>query len=79
MAVQIPAEIESPFEAFAQRTGESTDNLVREALLTYLDDLEDIAAAKEHLLHPGDTISLDELKRNLGLDDSAHAPLGART
>jgi predicted DNA-binding protein len=69
MAVQIPAEIESQFEAFARRTGESKDNLVREALLSYLDDLEDIAAAQEHLLQPDETISLDELKRDLGLDD----------
>jgi predicted transcriptional regulator len=38
MAVQIPPEIESQFEEVAQRTGESKDNLVREALLSYLED-----------------------------------------
>jgi hypothetical protein len=31
--------------------------------------MQDVAIAKEHLLHPSDTISLDEMKRNLGLDD----------
>jgi RHH-type rel operon transcriptional repressor/antitoxin RelB len=69
MAVQIPAEIESQIEALARRTGESKDHLVREALLSFLEDQEDIAIAKEYLLHPVDTISLDELKKNLGLDD----------
>jgi len=68
MAVQIPAEIESKLQEVAQRTGESTDSLVREALLSYLEDMDDVAVAKEHLLHPDDTISLDELKKNLGLD-----------
>jgi predicted DNA-binding protein len=68
MAVQIPAEIESKFHEVAQRTGESADSLVREALLTYLEDMEDAAVAKEYLLHPEDTFSLDEMKKNLGLD-----------
>ena len=67
--IQIPAEIESQFEAFAHSTGESTNDLVRKALLSYLEDMQDVAAAKEHLLHPNDTISLNEMKRNLGLDD----------
>jgi hypothetical protein len=31
MAVQIPAEIESQIEAFARRSGESKDDLVRKA------------------------------------------------
>jgi hypothetical protein len=69
MVVQIPAEIESQFVAFAHSAGESTDDLVCKALCSYLDDMQDVAAAKEHLLHPNDTITLDELKKNLGLDD----------
>ncbi len=68
MAVQIPAEIESQIEALARRTGESKDHLVREALLSFLEDQEDIATAKEYLLHPGDIISLGALKKNLGLE-----------
>jgi RHH-type rel operon transcriptional repressor/antitoxin RelB len=68
MAVQIPAEIESQIEALARRTGESKDHLVREALLSFLEDQEDIATAKEYLLRPGDTISLGALKKKLGLE-----------
>ena len=69
MPVQIPPEIESQYEKVAQSTGESADNLVRKALLSYLDDLHDVAVAKEYLLNPEDTLSLDELKKNLGLDN----------
>jgi RHH-type rel operon transcriptional repressor/antitoxin RelB len=69
MAVQIPAEIESRIDALADRTGESRDDLVREALLAYLEDMDDVAIAREHLIHPDDTLSLQEMKKNLGLDD----------
>lgn len=69
MPVQIPPEIESQYEQVAQSTGDSTDNLVRRALLSYLDDLHDMAIGRENLRTPGETISMDELKKNLGLDD----------
>ena len=69
MAVQITAEIESRIDALADRTGESRDDLVREALLAYLEDMDDVAIAREHLIHPDDTLSLQEMKKNLGLDD----------
>ena len=69
MAVQIPAEIESRIDALADRTGESRDDLVREALLAYLEDMDDVAIAREHLIHPDNTLSLQEMKKNLGLDD----------
>ena len=69
MAVQITAEIESRIDALADRTGESKDDLVREALLAYLEDMDDVAIAREHLIHPDDTLSLQEMKKNLGLDD----------
>ena len=69
MAVQITAEIESRIDALADRTGESRDDLVREALLAYLEDMDDVAIAREHLIHPDETLSLQEMKKNLGLDD----------
>ena len=69
MPVQIPPEIESQYEQVAQSTGDSADNLVRRALLSYLDDLHDVAIAREYLHNPDDTTSMAELKKNLGLDD----------
>jgi len=66
--IQIPDDLASQIERGAQRAGESYDAFLREAVLSRLEDLEDVAIAQEHLLHPDETLSLDELKKNLGLD-----------
>jgi RHH-type transcriptional regulator, rel operon repressor / antitoxin RelB len=67
--IQIPVEIESQIEALARRTGESKDDLVREAILTYLEDREDARIAAERLKNPGTRISLEEIGRKYGLVD----------
>jgi predicted DNA-binding protein len=69
MAVQIPAEIESHIEAFVRRTGESKDDLVRKAILIYLEDREDAMIAAERLKNPGKRISLEEIGQKYGLAD----------
>ena len=69
MSVQIPAEIESKIDAFAIRTGESKDKLVREAILTYLEDREDALIAAERLKNIGRRTSLAEIGRQYGLVD----------
>ncbi len=67
MSVQIPAEIESKVDAFAIRTGESKDKLVREAILTYLEDREDAMIAAERTETVGHRTSLTEIGRKNGL------------
>jgi len=69
MAVQIPAEIESQIEALARRTGESKDHLVREAILTYLEDREDAMIAAERVKNASGRVSLEEIGRKYGLAD----------
>jgi RHH-type rel operon transcriptional repressor/antitoxin RelB len=69
MAVQIPAGIESHIEALARRTGESKEDLVRDAILTYLEDREDAMIAADRLKDPGTRISLQEIGREYGLAD----------
>jgi predicted DNA-binding protein len=69
MTVQLEPEIESQFDEMAQHTGESKDNLVRQALLSYLEDLHDARIIEERLKNPGKRIPLSEVVRNLGLDD----------
>jgi predicted DNA-binding protein len=64
--IEIPAELETQYEYFARRNGKSRDDLVRQALVSHL---EDLAVATERLKNPGETISLEQLKRDLGLDD----------
>ena len=71
MAVQIPAEIENQIEAFAQRTGESKDSVIREALVTYLEDREDAMIAASRLQTTGQRISLEEIGRKYGLANAS--------
>jgi len=67
--IQIPTEIESKIDAFATLTGESKDQLVREAILTYLEDREDAMIAAERTKSVGGRTSLAEIGRQYGLAD----------
>jgi RHH-type transcriptional regulator, rel operon repressor / antitoxin RelB len=67
--IEIPPELETQYEYFAQQNGKSKDDLVRQALVSYLEDLEDIAVATERLKNPGKRIPFEEVMKNLGLDD----------
>jgi RHH-type transcriptional regulator, rel operon repressor / antitoxin RelB len=67
--IQISDDLASQIELGAQRAGETSDDFLREAVLSRLEDLEDIAIATERLKNPGRRIPLDEVARDLGLDD----------
>ncbi len=69
MTVQLEPEIESQFDEAAQHTGETKDNLVRQALLSYLEDLQDARIIEERLKTAGKRISLEEIGRKYGLVD----------
>ncbi|MGK2940886.1 MAG: type II toxin-antitoxin system RelB family antitoxin [Immundisolibacter sp.] len=47
LAVRLPPDIEARLDALAKATGRSKSHYVREALLEYLDDLEDIYLAEQ--------------------------------
>jgi RHH-type rel operon transcriptional repressor/antitoxin RelB len=63
IAVRLPKELEERLAALAQKTGRSKSHLVRQALLEYLDDLEDHHLAAERLKSPLPGIPLEELER----------------
>jgi len=67
--IQIPDELASQIEQGARSAGESSDDFLRQAVLSRLEDLQDIAVATERLKNPGRRIPLDEVARRLGLDD----------
>lgn len=69
--IELDPEIEKRLETLAVQTGMSTDDHVREALLSYIEDLEDGAIAAERLRNPGKRWTLDEVERELGLDGRA--------
>jgi predicted DNA-binding protein len=70
LQIRIDPALEARLAAVAKKTGESPDALAGKALLAYLEELEDYAAAVEAMkdYDPQATISLDEVKRQLGLD-----------
>lgn len=67
--IQIPDELESLIELGMQRSGETCDVFLREAVRCHLEEIEDIAIATERLKNPGKRISLDEIGRKYGLSD----------
>ncbi len=73
LAIRLPADIEARLDELAKRTGRSKTFYARQAILEYLDDLEDLFLAEQRWLslQRGETrtLSLDEVERELGLDD----------
>lgn len=71
VAIDLPAEIEQRLDALANATGRSKESYLREAIIEYLDDLEDYYLAEQRLADiragKAGTVSLAEVERNLGL------------
>lgn len=71
LAVRLDPDLEARLTAVAKRMGRSKSHIMREALRERIDELEDLALLEEALRDPdadGPNISLQELKRELGLD-----------
>ena len=49
LAIRLPAEIEDRLDALAKATGRTKTFYAREAILEYLDDLEDVYLAEKRL------------------------------
>ena len=71
LALRLEAELERRIAALARRQGRNKSALVREALIRYLEDQEDIMLAEAALRNLGDgkTLSHEEARRALGLAD----------
>ena len=72
-SIQLPQDVEKRLEDLARKTGRSKEAYITEAVLEYLDDLEDIYLAEQALerIRRGEerTYSLEEVERELGLGD----------
>jgi RHH-type transcriptional regulator, rel operon repressor / antitoxin RelB len=71
LAIRLPDDIEHRLEALAQATGRTKTFYVREAILEYMDDMEDLYLAESRLaeLRAGRsrTFTLEEVEGDLGL------------
>jgi RHH-type rel operon transcriptional repressor/antitoxin RelB len=73
LAIRLPEEIEARLENLAKRTGRSKTFYAREAILEYLDDMEDLYLAEQvtkRIRNGEERIStLEEVEKRLGLAD----------
>ena len=73
LAIRLPEDVEKRLEALATATGRSKTFYARQAILEYLDDLEDIYLAERELedVRAGrsTTVPLEQLMKTYGLAD----------
>lgn len=72
LAIRLPEEIEERLSSLAKQTGRTKTFYAREAILRYLEDLEDVYLAERRLeeLRNGQstTYSLEQVRESLGLE-----------
>lgn len=72
LAIRLPVEVENRLEALAKATGRTKTFYAREAILEYLDDLEDLYLAEQRLIDiragKTKTVPLEEVMRKYGLE-----------
>jgi len=68
LAIRLDKELEKEIDLLAKTRGSNRSAVVREAIIQYLEDNEDIQLAKESLSQISSTKSLKKLRKELGLD-----------
>jgi len=68
LAIRLDKELEQELDLLAKTRGSNRSAVVREAIIKYLEDNEDLQLAKESLSKMGSTKSLKQLRKELGLD-----------
>ena len=73
LAIRLPATLEKRLARLAKRTGRTKTYYAREAIVKYIEDLEDIYLAERRMeaIESGrvKTIPLEEVMRQHGLED----------
>jgi RHH-type rel operon transcriptional repressor/antitoxin RelB len=68
LAIRLDKELEEEIDLLAKTRGSNRSAVVREAIIQYLEDNEDIQLAKESLSQMSSTKTLKQLRKELGLD-----------
>ena len=70
MNLILSSHIEKRLQLMADSLGKDKNQLFEDALLTYLEDLEDIKDAEDSLNEPLDSyLTIEEMEKKLGLAD----------
>ena len=67
LAIRLPEPIEARLTQLAMETGRTKTTLAREAILEYIDDLEDYHLAEARARKNRKTIPLEDVEKSLGL------------
>jgi RHH-type rel operon transcriptional repressor/antitoxin RelB len=67
LAIRLPETIEARLTALASETGRTKTALAREAIIEYIDDLEDYYLVEARVRLNRQAIPLAEVERDLGL------------
>jgi predicted DNA-binding protein len=68
LAIRLDKEIEADLDLLARTRGSNRSALVREAILQYLEDNEDLDLLKQAQSQTRGSKSLKQLRKELGLD-----------
>ena len=68
LAIRLEKELEQELDLLAKSKGSNRSAVVREAIVRYLEDNEDLELAKQALAETRSSKSLKELRKDLGLD-----------
>lgn len=68
LAIRLEKELEEQIELLARAKGSNRSAVMREAVVRYLEDNEDLELARQALAENRGSRSLKELRRDLGLD-----------
>jgi len=68
LAIRLPKDIEDRLDALAAKTGRTKSYYAREAILEYIEDLEDTYLAEQRLKNGTERWTLDALEKGLDLD-----------
>lgn len=70
ITLNLTANIENRLSVLAEELGKKQDELLLEAIINYLEDLEDIRDAQERLNDSFDSyLTIEEMEKKLGLED----------
>jgi len=69
LAIRLEKTLEQELDLLAKSRGSNRSAVVREAIIRYLEDNEDLELARQALADMGGQKSLKDVRKDLGLDD----------
>jgi RHH-type transcriptional regulator, rel operon repressor / antitoxin RelB len=67
LAIRLSPDIEKRLDELSRKTGRTKTYYAREAIIEYIDDLEDYYLATNRLEKPGRRWTMEEVEKELGL------------